>query len=232
MEYLIVLGVCIIVLILLATILELNMKKVKAIAENIELNEVTNEFPENIEIAKDILRNLNNEEITIEEDKEGKSSLYIVATNKITIANIRNSFTRIQTIAHECIHSVQNKKVLWFNFIFSNIYIIYTIILLILTIFKVLKPSMIQVSVLLLFGITHYVIRNMLEMDAMIKARYVAKEYLEENKICSKEICNNIILEYDKLNDTGIKVVNYDMVARSIIKVMGYCVICVIYTMF
>ena len=58
-------------------------------------------------------------------DENKEASLYIVATNTILIANIKNTFTRIQTIAHECIHSIQDKHLLWFNFIFSNIYLLY-----------------------------------------------------------------------------------------------------------
>ena len=38
------------------------------------------------------------------------ASLYIVATNTILISNIKDTFTRVQTIAHECLHSIQNKK--------------------------------------------------------------------------------------------------------------------------
>ena len=36
-----------------------------------------------------------------------------------SIANINKTCTRIQTIAHECVHSIQNRKLLMFNFIFS-----------------------------------------------------------------------------------------------------------------
>lgn len=230
MEYLIILIISIVILVILAFIVEFSIKKVKDIAENEELNEITNGFPENIDIAKSILKKLNNENVVIEENNESKTSLYIVVTNKISIANIRDNFTRIQTIAHECLHSVQNKKLLWTNFIFSNIYIIYTLLLLILTIFRVLKPSLLQAIVLLLFIIVHYFIRSMLEMDAMTKARYVAKEYLEENNICSKEICSKIVGEYDRLNNVGIKIVNYNILFTNFIKLMVYCIICAIYS--
>ena len=230
MEYIVVLVSCIVALLVLAFIVEFNMKKIKKIAENKELDELTNEFPKNIDIAKKILKKLNNENVIIEENIESKNSLYIVATNKISISNIQNSYTRIQTIAHECIHSVQNKKMLWGNFIFSNVYIIYMILLMILTIFKILRPNMLQVVILLVFAVIHYFIRGMLEVDAMIRARYVAKEYLEENAVCEKELCNKIIGEYDSLNDVGIKIVNYSILASNFIKVIIYCGICAIYT--
>lgn len=228
MEYLIISIVSIVILIILAYIVELNFKKVKKIAENEELNKITDRFPENKEIAKNILEKLNNKKVIIEENNNGKASLYIVTTNKILIANIRSNFTRVQTIAHECIHSTQNKRLLWSNFIFSNIYIIYTILLIILTIFKILKPNMVYVAILLLLGMLHYFIRGTLELDAMIRARYLAKEYLEDNSICTKETINKIITEYDKINNIGIKMVNYNIFAGNIIKVIIYCIICAI----
>ena len=100
----------------------------------------------------------------------------------------------------------------------------------ILTIFKILKPNILQVIVLLVFAMLHYFIRGMLEMDAMTRARFVAKEYLEENNVCTKELCNKIVKEYDNLNNVGIKIVNYSILVGNFAKVMVYCIICVIYT--
>ena len=48
----------------------------------------------------------------VEENGDNEASLYIAVTNKILIANISNTYTRIQTIAHECLHSIQNKKII------------------------------------------------------------------------------------------------------------------------
>ena len=75
-------------------------------------NEIANKLPENKEICKAILKKLHNENVKIQEneDKDNKTSLYIAISNTIFIANIKDTFTRVQTIAHECIHSTQNKK--------------------------------------------------------------------------------------------------------------------------
>lgn len=226
MEYIIVIVIMAIMLVILAIVLNLSTKKIKQIAMNKKLNEITDHFPENIDICKSILERLNNKEVVIEENKEGKSSLYIVFSNKISIANIRDNFTRIQTIAHECIHSIQSKKLLWFHFIYSNLYILYFLLVIGLTIFKVIQPSMLQVALLILFGTVHYFVREMLETEAMIKARYVAKEYLEENNIGTKAQVDEIIGEYDKLNEVGIKLVNYTLWIKNWIKVVVYCIIC------
>ena len=77
-------------------------------------------------------------------------------------------------------------------------------------------------------GMVQYVIRSMLETDAMMKAKYVAKEYLEENNICTKEEVEKIINEYDKLNDIGIKMVNYNICTNNFIKIIIYSLIAII----
>lgn len=227
MEYIITIIVSILFLGLLAYICELNIKKLKQIAENKKMDELTNSFPENIEICKTILNNLGNTKVKIKEEKESKTSLYVVVNDTITIANIRNSFTRIQTIAHECIHSIQSKKMLWFNFIYTNIYMIYFAIISILTVFHIIKNPMMFLCILILMGMVHYSIRSMLETDAMTRARYVAKEYLEENKVCNQAQIDEIVAEYDKLNNVGIKMVNYDILGRNIVKILIYCIICI-----
>ena len=54
---------------------------------------------------------------------------------------MKNSFTRIQTIAHECLHSIQGKNLLIFNFIFSNIYLLYFIVISVLAAFNILPNN-------------------------------------------------------------------------------------------
>lgn len=228
MEYMVIIGIFIVELITLYLILEVNIKKVKEIAENKRLNELTNKYPENLEICKSILKDLNNENVTIEENKDSTTSLYLVISNKIIIANNRESFTRIQTIAHECIHSIQSKKMLMFNYIYSNFYLLYFAVILVLTIFKVIHNTMLQVEILTILGLIYYFIRSMLENDAMIKARYLAKEYMEKSRYCSNEEIKEIVEEYDKLNNIGIKGVNLNFLFNVIIKVIIYCIICII----
>ena len=223
-----VIIVSFVLLIILGIIFELNVKKIKEIGENKELDNLTKVFPDNIEICNKILDKLGNKNVKVKEDKESKTSLYVVINNTITIANIKDSFTRIQTIAHECIHSTQSKKMIWFNFIFTNIYILYFLIIVILALLKVNVDETLLLAILILMGSVQYCIRSMLETDAMIKARFVAKEYLEEEQICSKEQINIIVNEYGKLNKMGIKLVNFDIIARNIVKVIIYSLLCLI----
>lgn len=228
MEYIIIISILFIALLILFFILQIDLNKIKEVSKNEKLKEITNKFPENIEICKSILKKLKNEKVTIEENKDSTTSLYLVTSNKIIIANDQNLFTRIQTIAHECIHSIQSKKMLMFNYIYSNFYLLYFAVILALTIFKVIHNTMLQVEILTILGFIYYFIRSMLENDAMIKARYLAKEYMEKSGCCSNEEIKEIVEEYDKLNNIGIKGVNLNLLFNVIIKVIIYCIICII----
>ena len=233
MEILIILIMSIIMMIVLAIILKFNranIKEIKHIGKDEKLNEITNSLPENEEICKEILEMLNNEGVKIKSNNSNnQASLYIVPTNSIFIANIKNTFTRVQTIAHECTHSVQDKSLLWFNFIFSNIYILYFDLITILTLFKVIKTPNIFVIILVMMSIVLYFIRSYLETDAMIRAEFLAKDYMSKKEdVISKENVNIIIENYQKLNSIGIKFYNLSLLAGYLGKVIVYCAISLI----
>lgn len=220
MEFIVLLIIVIIIYFILRYVFDVNMKKIKEIAEDKELDELTQKYPDNIEICKYYLKKLNNENVKIEEDKNSNTTLYLVMSNKIFIANLKESYTRIQTIAHECLHSIQSKKLLWFNFIFSNIYLLYFFIICILAIFKLLPYKMMFLSILIILGFTFYAVRTYLENDAMIKAKFLAKEYMQEKKISSQEEIDKIINKYEELNNIGIKCTNFQLLNNVILKVI------------
>ena len=220
MEFIVLLIIVIIMYFILRFIFDFNMKKIKEIGEDKELDKLTQKYPENIEICKTYLKKLNNENVKIEEDKNSNATLYLVMSNKIFIANLKDSYTRIQTIAHECLHSIQSKKLLWFNFIFSNIYLVYFFIICILAIFKILPYKMLFLSILIIFGFVFYAVRTYLENDAMIKARFLAKEYMQEKGISTQEEIDRIVNKYDELNDIGIKCTNFQLLSNVFLKIM------------
>lgn len=154
MEYIVLLIIAIIIFIILGIMFDVNIKKIKQIGEDKELDTLTQKYPENIEICKWYLRKLKNENVKIEEDEKSNATLYLVTSNKIFIANLKNSYTRIQTIAHECLHSVQDKKLLYFNFIYTNIYLIYFITITILALFKILPYKMMFLTLLVFIRIS------------------------------------------------------------------------------
>ena len=220
MEFLVLLIIVIIGYLVLRFMFDVNTKKIKQIGENKELDELTEKYPENVEIFKYYLKKLNNENVKIEEDKNSNATLYLVMSNKIFIANLKNSYTRIQTIAHECLHSIQSKKLLWFNFIFSNIYLVYFFIICILAVFKVLPYKMMFLSILIILGFIFYSVRTYLENDAMIKARFLAKDYMQQEGISSQEEIDKIVGKYDELNDAGIKYTNFQLLSSVLLKII------------
>ena len=225
MEILIILLICILSLLILDIIFKINIKNIKQIGENKELDELTGKYPSNIDVCKSILEMVNNKTVKIEENKDSNTSLYIAILNKISIANVRGSFTRIQTIAHECLHSIQDRNILLFNFWFSNIYLIYFVIISLFALLGKLPNKMMFLTILIIFGFIYYFTRSYLENDAMIKARFLAKEYMEKQNISSKEEIFKIIKEYDKLNNIGIKCVNYKLYFYVCIKIIIFAIL-------
>ncbi len=219
MEFLTIAIVLLITMLLLKTVYKINNNEIKKIGDNNkELDNITSKYPSNIDICKNILKKLNNEKVKIEEDKNFESSLYIAISNKIIIGDTKGSFTRIQTICHECLHSVQDKGIQLFNFIYSNLYIIYLIIISIFVISGKIQNKMMFLGLYIFLGYVYFFIRSYLENDAMIKARFLAKEYLEEQNLSTKEEIQKIVNEYDKLNFLGIKAINFKLFSSTIIK--------------
>ena len=217
MEHIVIIAILIITVMLVKIVFKINVKKIKNIAENNkELDEIVKKYPSNIEICKSILKKLNNEKVKIQEDKEANNCLYIAVSDKILIANMRDSFTRIQTIAHECLHSAQDRRILLFNFIYSCFYVTIFYAAIVLGMLKLLPNKMLFLCFYIIFSFIYYFVRSYLENDAMIKARYLAKEYMEDVKISDKTEIEKIVKEYDKLNNIGIKAVNYTLFSNTI----------------
>ena len=163
---------------------------------------------------------MNNEKVRIQEDKEANNCLYIAVLDKILIANMRDSFTRIQTIAHECLHSVQDRRILLFNFIFSCFYVTMFYISSILAILKLIQNKMIFICTYIILSYVYFFIRSYLENDAMIKARFLAKEYMEDERVSNKNEIEKIVSEYDKLNNIGIKTVNFSLFTNTVYRII------------
>lgn len=212
MESLIIFILVVITIVILKIMLGSNKKIIMQIANNEKLNNIVQKLPDNINICKDILKKLNNEKVKIEE-QENTNCFYFIATDKIILNKDKKYFTRVQTIAHECIHSTQNKKILWFNYIFANLLNIFWLITMILTIAGVITQYALFSASILICIIIFYVIRSYLELEAMTKAKYIAKEYLEENQV--KET-DEIVEECEKLNDVGIKYTCYKLISSKL----------------
>lgn len=232
MEYIIIICICVFTMLILKFVWSIkikDIKKLKKLGYDKNLNEITNKLPENKAICKDILKILNNENVKIEESESSQTSLYIVFSNSIIIANIKNTFTRVQTIAHECLHSVQNKRTLFFNFIFSNVYYVYFISICILTILKINLFSTTALFALTIFSFINYIIRSYLEINAMTNAKLLAEQYLKEEGTLTEREQEKILKNYDEINNIGIRLYNYTLIIKNIIKIIIYSIICAIF---
>ena len=161
-------------------------------------------------------------------DENSQTSLYTIFNNKISIANTKGSHARIQTVAHECMHSTQSKRLLWSNFIISNICIIYFVIISILTIFRIVENTSICMYILIFILVIKYIIRSFLEIDAMTKSTYLARKYLESTNEFSEDELIKLISSYKEINKIGIPIINFALVISTLLKIIIYSIISLI----
>ncbi len=226
---LIIIIIAIIAIITIYFMMKTNAKELKEIALDQELNSIAEKFPDNTEICKAILKKIGNEITKIEEDKKSETTLYIAMQDKVSIGNTHESFTRIQTMAHECLHSIQDRKMLIFNFIYSNIYLIYFVITCVLVIVKKIENIMLYSNIFLILSFIYYVVRVFLENDAMIKAQYIAREYMEEQAIVTEEEINKVFNGFKKLNKGLIKGTNCNLFIGIMIKLVIFNALALIF---
>ena len=226
---LIIIIIAIIAIITIFFMMKTNVKELEEIALDKELNSIAEKFPDNTEICKSILRKIENKTTQIEENQKSEATLYIAIQDKISIGNTHKSFTRIQTIAHECLHSVQDRKMLIFNFIYSNIYLLYFVIICILIILKRLDNIMMYSNIFLILSFIYYVVRVFLENDAMIKAQYIAREYMQEQDAVTEEEVNKIFEGFQNLNKGLIKGTNCNLFTGIMIKLVIFNALALIF---
>ena len=59
----------------------------------------------------------------------------------------------------------------------------------------------------------------------MVKARYLAKEYIQENNILTIEETEKLLAEYDEINNIGIPFMNFYLISANLIKIIIFSVI-------
>ena len=226
----VVIIVCTITLFLLKIFLNVNFKNIKGLNDRVleELEKLSNKFSNDEQICKDILKILNNEKVKVKVELEYSSCLYTIFNNTITIGKFKQNYMTPQTIAHECIHSCQNKKTLWANFIISNIYLIYFITISILQIFNLLSFTNIHILILIFLSLIRYILRFGLENEAMIKAPYLAKQYIEEKELLETNEKEKLLKEYEEINNIAIPFVNYITINSNLIKIILFCILVLI----
>ena len=233
MQYMVIIIISIITLIVLKFAFGIkikNINEIKKIGNDKKFNNIACKLPNNKIICETILKMVDNDSIKIDvvEDQNKSLTYYSVISNSIIITNIKDTFTRVQTIAHECLHSIQNRRLLLFNFIFSNIYLIYFVVVCILSILKIIEFSTLQIFIVFLMGMIFYFVRSYLETDAMTKAKYLAEMYMKGSNIISDDEIKVLVDGYEKLNKIGILMTNFLLFCKVIIKVIILSIIGVI----
>ena len=222
----------VITLILLKIFLNVDFKKLKKlnIESNGNLSDITDKISKiNQEnMFKDILKELDCKDVKVNVAPEYNSCLYTIFNNTITIGKFKEEYMKPQTIAHECIHASQNKITLWANFIFTNIYLLFWIVISVLALLNKLPNTSVFIIAFIFASLIQYIIRYSLENEAMLKAKFIAKEYIEENKTLNKEEEQLLLNEYDRVNKLGIPFMNYYQISMNIIKIMILAFICLI----
>lgn len=220
MENIIIIIISIIAIIVMKIILSINIKEIKKVGMDQNLNKIAEKYPTNEEICKKILKKIKNEKVRIEENQESENTMYIAVADKIIIGDTKGSYTRIQTMAHECLHSIQPRRTLMFNFIYSNIYMIFYLAIIIMAILKLITNNMLIINIFLIMSLMYYMIRIYLEDEAMYKAKKLAEEYMEEEAISKEDEIRTIIDGFEKLNRVGIKAVHYSTFTGILLKVI------------
>lgn len=228
MEPIFIVAATLVCMVLLKVVFKINIKKAEPLKEDKELEALTDKFPENIDIAKEMLEMLDNKNVKIEEGKSTETSLYIAITNKILIADMKNNYARIQTIAHECLHSIQDRSLLLFNFIFSNIIIVYWLVISILTATHVITNIAPFAFALVLMAMVKLAVRGFLETDAMTKARYLAEKYIDSKKILNQNEKEKLLAKYDKINALGVPYTIVYIMLGSLIGILVFGLIALI----
>lgn len=155
MENIIIITICTVAIITIKIILSININEIKKIGMDKSLNKIAEKYPSNEEICKRILRKLNNKKVKVEKNEESNNTMYIAMIDKIVIGNTKGSYTRIQTMAHECLHTIQSRRTLMFNVIYSNIYMIFYLAIIIMIISKITQNYMVIINIFLIMSLIY-----------------------------------------------------------------------------
>lgn len=221
MEHIIIVIINILVIVLLWFVLKIDLKKAKDWANNEELNNLTKDLPDNIQVCRQILKDINNETVEVQEtiDKKSGTSLYIAVSNKILIANLKNSFTRFQTIAHECRHSIQNKKLQLSQFVLANLYKISFIVIIILQFIYKNISLYYYLGIIFVLGTAYQIIKYVLEKDAIINSKDLAINYLKLNTTLKENVIKDMENQYLQINKMGVNFILFTCVSDIAIRI-------------
>jgi len=155
------------------------------VIHNEEISPILKEIGDNEVIAKEILSNLNNTHTSVEKNKDDKikASFYNCNVDKILIKDTKDleDLSRVVHIAHECVHSIQDKKIQKMHFIISNIQILYFLAIFIYFFYNKnveVRFTLLLIQIFIFFST--FFVKVVLESDATYRAVLVSLEYLHD----------------------------------------------------
>lgn len=148
-----------------------------------EVSPVLEKIGDNVSLTKAILKFIGNEKTIVEQnpDEKAKISFFQPVKNKIIIRPTGDigDISRLIHVSHECVHSVQPKKLLMAHFILSNIQLIYFIGIFAYFFYTnsvEIKTILLVIQLILFLGTIF--IRLVLEQDASYRSINVATDFL------------------------------------------------------
>jgi len=195
-------------LVMTAIIVSVYMKKINynEIKYDEELSPIIEKLDDNIKVTEEILKKLNNNhtKVIINKDEKSKLSYYNHKKDTIVMQQCeKKEYARIVNIAHECVHTTQKRKFLNMNFVFSNIQLLYFLMLIVLRFFDI-SSNIIEVLLFIqiLIVLMTFFVKVVIESDACYRSVTVAEEYLKD------KIQENKLKKYvSKLNENVVKTV-------------------------
>lgn len=187
-----------------------------------ELSPVIASLPENKIMCEEILKKVSSKvDVEYNPYEEAKGSFYNHRKNKIVVRNNKElgDISRVVHIAHECVHTTQKRSFLNMNFIFSNIQMLYFLMLIILRFFNIhsnIIEELLFIQILLV--LMTFFVKVVIESDACYRSVGLAEEYLKD-KIDEEKLKKYLL----KLNDNIIRTVPlyyYSMLSQGFIMVI------------
>jgi len=183
-----------------------------------DLSPIIARLPENKSVCKEILRQVNSSvKVEYNPYEEAKGSFYNHRKNKIVVRKNKDlgDISRIVHIAHECVHTTQKRIFLNMNFIFSNIQLLYFLMLIILRFFNIPNNIIeLLLFIQILIVLMTFFVKVVIESDACYRSVRIAEKYLKD------KLDENTLNKYvSKLNSNIIKTVPlyyYSMLSQGL----------------
>ena len=113
-----------------------------------------------------------------------------------------------------------------YRLFFPNLLNLFFIVLIILKLFNIIN-EMVWIAIFILTGVVYYIVRSYLENDAMVKAKYVAEDYMKSSNLLTDEEITHVLNKYEEINKIGVKLYLYRLILEVLIRTLIFSIICI-----